>query len=78
MKQILIISLFITLSLLNIYGQNKLSIGKQDFLYKEDNNKIGLPKPKEKRIIFLQRIALLIPVLQNLKLKPLIIILPMN
>ena len=52
MKQILIISLFITLSLLNIYGQNMLSIGKQDFLYKEDNNKIGLPKPKEKRIIF--------------------------
>jgi len=52
MKQILIISLFITLSLHNIYGQNKLSIGKQDFLYKEDNNKIDLPKPKEKRIIF--------------------------
>ena len=52
MKQILIISLFIALSLHNIYGQNKLSIGKQDFLYKEDNNKIGLPKPKEKRIIF--------------------------
>ena len=52
MKQILIISLFITLSLLNIYGQDMLSIEKQDFLYKEDNNKIGLPKPKEKRIIF--------------------------
>ena len=29
-----------------------LSTGKQDFLYKEDNHKIGLPKPKEKRIIF--------------------------
>ena len=48
----LTISLFITLSLLNIYGQDMLSIEKQDFLYKEDNNKIGLPKPKEKRIIF--------------------------
>ena len=52
MKQILKISLFIALVLQNIYGQDMVSKGKQDFLYKEDNNKIGLPKPKEKRIIF--------------------------
>ena len=52
MNQILKIFLFIGLSLQNIYGQDMLSTEKQDFLYKEDNNKIGLPKPKEKRIIF--------------------------